>query len=59
MQIPQLGVKPLANHRAIAHYDSSDKGIGTDPTTPALRKLKRPRKMRPIRACQLRIHKTD
>ena len=59
MQSPQLGMKPLANHTAITHNNSSDKRIGTNPTAPALRQLKRPREMRPIRACQLRIHATD
>jgi len=59
MQLPQFGMKPLANNLAVTHHNSSDKRIRTDPTTPALRKLKRPLQMRSIRACQLRFHTTD
>ncbi len=59
MQASKLRMKPLANHLALAHNNSSDKGIGTDPPTPALGKLQRPREMAPIRAWELRIHRTD
>jgi hypothetical protein len=59
MQPPQLSVKSLANHLAITHHDSSNKRIRTHPTTPALRKLKRPPEMGLVRACELRIHRTD
>ncbi len=59
MQATQFGVKALANHPTVPDHNSSDKRIGTDPPTPTLRKLQRPRKMAPIRACELRIHRTD
>jgi hypothetical protein len=59
MQLPQLSVKSLTNHLALTHNDSSDKRIGTDPTTPALRKLASPPQVGFIHACQLRIHRTD
>ncbi len=52
-------MKPLADHLTATHNNSSDKRIGADPPAPTLRKLQRPRKMAPIRACELRIHRTD
>lgn len=59
VQTPKLSVKPLADHLAVTHNNSSDKRIGTDPPTPTLRKLQRPREMAPIRACELGVHETD
>jgi hypothetical protein len=59
MEIPQLSVKSLANHLTIAHNHCSDKRIRANSTPSALRKLKRPREVRSIRACELRFHTTD
>jgi hypothetical protein len=59
METAKLRMKPLADHLTLAHDNSSDKRIGADPPTPTLRKLQRPREMAPIRACELRIHRTD
>jgi hypothetical protein len=59
VQATKLSVKPLADHLIATNQGSSDKRIGTDPPTPTLRKLQRPRKMAPVRACELRIHRTD
>jgi hypothetical protein len=59
VQATKLRVKPLANDLTLPNYNSPDKRIGTDPPTPTLRKLQRPREMAPIRACELRIHRTD
>jgi hypothetical protein len=59
MQVPQLSMKPLADHLSVPHNHSSDKRIGADFPAPTLCKLKRPLQMGLIRACELRIHRTD
>lgn len=59
MQPTELSMKPLANHTPVTHHDGTDKRIGTDTTPPTLSKLQRSREMPTIRACQLRIHRTD
>jgi hypothetical protein len=59
VQIAELGVKPLTDNLAITHNDSSNKRIRTDPPPPALRKLTSPPQVSFIRACELRIHRTD
>jgi hypothetical protein len=59
MQATKLSVKPLADHLTVPDNNSSDERIGTDPPAPTLGKLQRPRKLAPIRACELRIHRTD
>jgi hypothetical protein len=59
VQATQLSVKPLANHLAITHNNSSDKGIGTDSSPSTLRKLKGPQEMPSIHGCELRSHTTD
>jgi hypothetical protein len=59
MQATQFGVEALTNHLAATHNHSSDERIGTDPPASTLRKLQRPREMAPIRACELRIPRTD
>jgi len=59
VQIAQLSVKSLTDHLAVSHDDSSDERIGTDPATPALGKFAGLPQMGFIRACQLRIHRTD
>jgi hypothetical protein len=59
MQLAQFSVKPLTDHLAVPHNNSSDKRIRADPAPPALRKLSSPPQMDFIRACELRIHRTD
>jgi hypothetical protein len=55
----QLSVKSLTDNLVITNRDSPNEGIRANSTPPALRKLKRPREVRSIRGCELRIHATD
>jgi hypothetical protein len=59
MQIAQLSVKPLADNLAVPDDHRSNERIRADSPAPALGKLKSPLQVRPVRACQLRIHATD
>lgn len=56
MQVPQLGMKPLADHDPVPNNDGPDKRIRADPPPPALRQLKRPQEVLAIRNCKRSIH---
>jgi hypothetical protein len=57
MEIAELSMKPLANYLAVTHKDSSNKRIRAHAPATALRQLKGPLQMSPIRGGKLGIHR--
>ena len=59
VEIPQLGVKTLADDLPILDDHSPDQRVRTHTPTPPLGQFQRPLEVRSIRDCELRVHATD